>query len=128
MRLDPFIYRMAELRAEDGHLVFGVNIDQYIKTLLSHKTHAIVSNGIQVGGAVMSGDRFHIAIIPEFRGMVSFQIVRAVEWGLSISNPFKAIVRKDRSEVRRLIDFFPNKLVGQDDNTLTFEIKPRGML
>lgn len=126
MRLDPFVYRAAELQSLDGGLVCLSPIADYTKTLEDLPTYSITYNGRCVGGAVLRGQNFHIAVLPEFRGLVGRQIIKAMNWGLSIQEPFIAKISTNNAEALRLIKFFGNNLVSQDATTLTYLITQRG--
>ena len=123
---DPYVFRLAELQSEAGDLVVGVPIDEYIKEIERCKTYSIEHSGMCVGGAIMKDERFHIAVLKDFQGLVGFQIIRAMMWGFSISTPFVAIVHKENKPVMRLVKFFNHQLIGQDAQTLTFALEPRG--
>jgi hypothetical protein len=124
---NAYVYRLAEIFSDDGALVQSVPEEQYISELSACKTFPICFKGQAVGGAVMRQDRFHIAVMPMYRGRVGRQIIKAMEWGLSISNPFIANVRHDNIEALRIVEFYNHHLVGQDALTLTFSIEPRGI-
>ena len=124
--IDPYAYRLAELRSEHGHLVIPTRIDKYIEEFLKYPGYSINLNKVSVGGAIMCNDTFHIAIIPEAQGFVGRQIIKAIEWGFTFHNPFKANISKNGLSVKKLIDFFPNTLLYQDKETFTFNIYSRG--
>ena len=124
--IDPYAYRLAELRSEHGHLVISTRIDKYIEEFLKYPGFSINLNKVSVGGAIMCNDTFHIAIIPEAQGFVGKQIIKAFEWGFTFHNPFKANISKTSLSAKKLIDFFPNTLLYQDKETFTFNIYSRG--
>jgi len=122
MQLDPYVYRAAELQSSLGVFVQQVPSRVYAKAVESFPTFSITHSNKCVGGAILIEDRFHIAVLPEFRGLVGRQIIKAFYWGLSKQDPFFATVAKENKDAIRLIKFFNNTLVGQDAETLTYSI------
>lgn len=126
MEFDPYVYRQAELLSPSGGLVKETPIDAYIAALDTCKKYSITYANRCVGGAVMVENRFHIAVLPEFRGLVGNQIIRAMEWGFTLHDPYIAVFERGNKEALRLAKFFSHTLIGQDASTLTFSLKPRG--
>jgi hypothetical protein len=125
MKVDPFIYRQAELCSLDGDLVLQVPLNVYTAALDALPSYSILYANVCVGGAVMKENRFHIAVLPEFRGFVGNQIIRAMEWGFTLHEPYVAMIRKDNKEALRLVEFFNHTFISQNDSTLTFLLKSR---
>ena len=123
MTFDPLIYRQAEISSLDGHLVSCLSVDEYVKAFEGFQTFPIIHKGRQVGGAAMRGFRFHIAVLPEFRGMVGRQIVKAINWGLDISNPFIASVNTLNTAVLGLVRRMPNELIYEFGDTQVYLIR-----
>jgi len=123
MKFDPLIYREAEINSIDGHLVSMVSVDEYVQAFEGFETFPITHNGKQVGGAAMRGFRFHIAVLPEYRGLVGRQIIKAFEWGLNISNPFIASVLTRNTAALGLIQRWPNELIYEFGGTQVYLIR-----
>ncbi|CAB5220292.1 hypothetical protein UFOVP236_20 [uncultured Caudovirales phage] len=126
MKLDTLVYRQAELQSSEGGLVYSIPLNQYMSVLDSLPSFSITYANRCVGGAVMRENRFHIAVLPEFRGLVGTQIIRAMEWGFTLHDPYIAMIERNNKDALRLAEFFNHTLIGQDASTLTFLLKPRG--
>jgi hypothetical protein len=123
MTFDPLIYRRAEISSIDGHLVSCLSVDEYVKAFDGFETFPIIYNREQVGGAAIRGSQFHIAVLPEYRGLVGRQIIKAFEWGLDISNPFIASVLTVNTAAQGLIRRWPNELIYDFGGTQVYLIR-----
>jgi hypothetical protein len=123
MTFDPLVYRDAEINSIDGHLVSSVSVEEYVKAFEGFETFPVMYGGKQVGGAAMRSFRFHIAVLPEYRGLVGRQIVKAINWGLDISNPFIASVNTLNTAVLGLVRRMPNELIYEFGDTQVYLIR-----
>jgi hypothetical protein len=123
---NPYIFRLAELLSEDFFLVDSVPINTYLAHLETCRKFPIMYRNEQVGGAVMNENKFHIAVLPKYRGRVGREILRAIEWGFSINNPFIGIVSASNTDALKLVKRYPYSVMGVLDSNLVFMITKRG--
>ncbi len=123
---NPYIFRLAELLSEDFFLVDSVPINTYLAALEKCRTRPILYNNEQVGGAVMNENKFHLAVLPKYRGLVGREILKACEWGFAMYNPFIAIVSASNTNALKLIKRYQYSVVGGLNNNLFFMITKRG--
>jgi hypothetical protein len=122
MQFDPEAFYQAERASQDQDLFKQIDKTQYINAIKRLPSFGISLGGISVGGAVMNGNRFHIAVQPVARGLVGGQIMDAFDWGFSLADPFLAVVAKGNLEALGLIKRYTHELVDQDAETLTYKI------
>lgn len=125
MPFNPETFYQADRASHDVELFKLVNKHEYIQALIGLPCYSIDLRGVCVGGAVMNGDKFHIAVMPSARGYVGAKIIEAVEWGLSVCAPFIAEINRNNVEVMGVIERYVHELVDQDAQTLTYKIFQR---
>jgi hypothetical protein len=123
---NPYIFRLAELLSEDFFLVDSVPINTYLAHLETCRKFPIMYRNEQVGGAVMNENKFHIAVLPKYRGRVGREILRAIEWGFSINNPFIGIVSASNTDALKLVKRYQYSVMGGLNSNLVFMITKRG--
>ena len=123
---NPYIFRLAELLSEDFFLVDAVPINTYLAHLKTCRTFPIMYKNEQVGGAVMNENKFHIAVLPKYRGLVGREIVKAFEWGFSICDPFLGVISPTNNAALKLVKRYKYSVMGGLNSNLVFMITKRG--
>ena len=119
---DSYVYYEAEKESCDKQHFALITKQEYVNAIKRNPKIRKRIDGVCVGGAVMNGDKFHIAVLPKAKGLVGKQIIQAIDWGFSIANPFLAVVSTHNNEVKNLMKRYKHRLVKTNNETLTFQI------
>jgi len=112
----------AEKNSIDGHLFNFISQEKYFSAIKYFPHYPIKFRNKLVGGALLDKNRFHIAVLKEYRGKVGKEIIASIDWGLSYFNPFEARINAKNVEAKNLIKRYKSKIIKKNDQEETYLI------
>jgi hypothetical protein len=88
-KLNPDVYYQAEIDGVDAKYFYAPSFSKetYLSKLAELPTVGYQHNGEDIGGAVLVGNKLHLAVIRKYRGRWAFLLNPTLSWAFSIHNP-----------------------------------------
>jgi len=130
-KLNPDVYYQAEIDGVDAKYFFAPTFSKetYLSKLAELPTVGYQHNGEDIGGAVLVGNKLHLAVIRKYRGKWAFLLKPTLLWAFSIHNPLIVTISRNNQSAIRLLDI--NCLVSSfkesKDGMNIYEISPKDL-
>lgn len=128
-RLNPDVYYQAE---KDGIDSGYFDSPAFSKETYLSKLSELPSVGYQhdeedIGGAVLIGNKLHLAVTKQYKGLWAFLLKPTLSWAFAIRNPLIVCISTSNYLAIRLLDATSFRFIESKDGMNTYEITPKEM-
>jgi len=129
-KLNPDIYYQAEINGVDLEYfkASGFSKEKYISTLSCLPSVGYEHNGEDIGGAVLVGNKLHLAVMNQYKGLWASLLKPTLLWAFEIHNPLIVRISASNSSAIRLLDATSFSFKESKDGMNTYEITPKEMI
>lgn len=128
-RLNPDIYYQAEIDGVDsGYFVSpSFSKENYLSKLSELPSVGYQHDEEDIGGAVLIGNKLHLAVTKEHKGTWAFLLKPTLSWAFAIHNPLIVCISSHNQSAIRLLDATSFRFIESKDGMNTYEITPKEM-
>ena len=131
-KLNPDVYYQAEIDGVDAKYFFAPTFSKetYLNKLDELPTVGYQHNGEDIGGAVLVGNKLHLAVIRKYRGKWAFLLKPTLLWAFSFHNPLIVSISRNNHSAIRLLDIkcLVSCFKESKDGMNTYQISPKGLI
>jgi hypothetical protein len=126
-QLNPEVYLQAEMDGVDsGYFVSPTFSRQtYLSKLTELPSVGYQHDGKDIGGAVLIGNKLHLAVTKQHKGLWAFLLKPTLSWAFSHYNPLIVCISSNNYSAIRLLDATSFRFVESKDGMNTYEISPK---
>jgi hypothetical protein len=129
-KLNPDVYYQAEIDGIDSGYFASSEFskERYIRTLSELPSVGYEHNGEDIGGAVLVGNRLHLAVSKQYKGLWASLLKPTLSWAFAIHNPLVVCISTSNYLAMRLLDATSFRFIESKDDMNTFEIRPKELI
>ena len=126
-KLNPDIYYQAEIDGVDSGYFTSSEFskERYISTLSDLLSVGYEHNGKDIGGAVLVGNKLHLAVTKQYKGLWASLLKPTLSWAFAIHNPLVVCISTSNCSAIRLLDATSFRFIESKDGMNTYEISPK---
>jgi hypothetical protein len=126
-QLNPEVYLQAEMDGVDsGYFVSPTFSRQtYLSKLTELPSVGYQHDDKDIGGAVLIGNKLHLAVTKQHKGLWAFLLKPTLSWAFSHYNPLIVCISSNNYSAIRLLDATSFRFVESKDGMNTYEISPK---
>lgn len=129
-KVDLEVYYQVESARYDPATLdkMGVNKEIFIAYYESCHSVGLMADGKPIGGILLDGDQFHLAVLPEYHGRWRHMFPEMLQRCFSLRDRFFANVDIDNEKCIRFMDSMQWPRVKCTESCITYEIADYGRL
>ena len=131
-KLIPNVYYQAEIDGVDAKYFYAPSFSKetYLSKLAELPTVGYQHNGEDFGGAVLVGNKLHLAVTRKYRGRWAFLLKPTLLWAFSIRNPLIVSISSNNQSAIRLLDvnWVTSCFIESKNGMSIYQISPKGLI
>jgi hypothetical protein len=129
-RLNPDVYYQAEKDGIDSGYFDSpaFSKETYLSKLSELPSVGYQHDGEDIGGAVLIGNKLHLAVTKQYKGLWAFLLKPTLSWAFAIHNPLVVCISTSNYLAMRLLDATSFRFIESKDDMNTFEIRPKELI